>query len=877
MTRKTKKDTARIENYGDLKKEVNKLDKNQLKYQVGVENEDTNEYNPIEKISDLNHGPTLEYAKGGSVEKEFFDLKKSNHLDLSDNGIKTIIAQTKPTYEGVYGRLHDLKNNRHLDISNTNIEIIARKFPQPNTYAKGGKIEKFIEYIVEEDESGNGESYDNLDEAKWHWENLTDTQKEEGTLIQNSWECVDGTCDIVDTEIIYAKGGKIDIKLKDWYKKNYPTDELGEEMNDTNTFENLEDALNKGDDVYNTIGVGDSVIRERLFEHLAKIKGEKYEFIYQKWLGDGMITDAEIKSLYKLAKGGKTKNKYSSTWSIINVSGKELGTVEGCNYDEAWDKAVKKMGGEDKMWDVEEKDYLYKKGGEIKRFDRHESMPDETRDEISYLLNGRSEDFHPYRIIDTGLRAAKYNEYWNEKQRNELRNYLFGLYDGYNYSHTEDFKKVLSNLKKSDIKTGNRVEKLFNEVDKYPKGENAWEYAKGGDLNTYGREMSRLQKKWDNYRKDAGSQSVMIDDMPDEAIEKIHKQFLKEVREEMKKEGYAKGGKISSLDRVLKTHTPSEIIRKLKINRNPSALIWEERNVRITGERQLRTYLHTMGTKQANEYIDDYFEKSYPNRKKRKQPSTEEWYAKGGLVIEGVRFGNESEYLEDYLDNNDWEVIEKDIGDKGTKFTLSMKDVEYEQRVGLEDYLDNNNLKYIDSYAKGGLTPEDMPDDYRESGEIVMQYLEEENIGGEDRIDIATRILDNQRPNETISETISRLGIYAKGGEIVKSIDEFKKRGKSYVNVDGHRMIDWEDDFENYIYDRIDLDERQKIREDWSRKEKENRAKGIKGGKEMRWEEYLLKEVNKKSYAKGGEVKKKGNEILIGGIAGILLGIFLNK
>ena len=79
-------------------------------------------------------------------------------------------------------------------------------------------------------------------------------------------------------------------------------------------------------------------------------------------------------------------------------------------------------------------------------------------------------------------------------------------------------------------------------------------------------------------------------------------------------------------------------------------------------------------------------------------------YAKGGLVIEGVRFGKESKDLEDYLDNNSWEVIEKDSGDKGTKFTLSMKDVEYEQRVDLEDYLDNNNLKYIDSYAKGGST-----------------------------------------------------------------------------------------------------------------------------------------------------------------------------
>ena len=102
------------------------------------------------------------------------------------------------------------------------------------------------------------------------------------------------------------------------------------------------------------------------------------------------------------------------------------------------------------------------------------------------------------------------------------------------------------------------------------------------------------------------------------------------------------------------------------------------------------------------------------------------------------------------------------------------------------------------SLAKGGLTPEDMPDDYGESGEIVMQYLEEENIGGEDRIDIATKILDNQRPNETISETISRLGIYAKGGKTIGSGEEFtvkcsadgnKYRSPSEIEV---RDRDWE-------------------------------------------------------------------------------------
>ena len=39
----------------------------------------------------------------------------------------------------------------------------------------------------------------------------------------------------------------------------------------------------------------------------------------------------------------------------------------------------------------------------------------------------------------------------------------------------------------------------------------------------------------------------------------------------------------------------------------------------------------------------------------------------------------------------------------------------------------------------------------------------------------------------------------------------------------------------------------------------------------------ITDEEIKSMFEKGGEVKKKGNEMLIGGLAGILLGIFLNK
>ena len=75
------------------------------------------------------------------------------------------------------------------------------------------------------------------------------------------------------------------VKLKDWYTKNYPTDDLGEDIDDDNTFEDLWNGLHNKVNVYDIIGFGDSVLRERLFEHLSEIKGVDYDYVYNKWIG----------------------------------------------------------------------------------------------------------------------------------------------------------------------------------------------------------------------------------------------------------------------------------------------------------------------------------------------------------------------------------------------------------------------------------------------------------------------------------------------------------------------------------------------------------------------------------------------------------------
>lgn len=79
-------------------------------------------------------------------------------------------------------------------------------------------------------------------------------------------------------------GGAEKEQIKQWYRINYPDDDLGNELNDAVTFEDLWNGLHNGSDVYEIIGVADSIIRERLFEHLAEIYGVDYDYVYKKWL-----------------------------------------------------------------------------------------------------------------------------------------------------------------------------------------------------------------------------------------------------------------------------------------------------------------------------------------------------------------------------------------------------------------------------------------------------------------------------------------------------------------------------------------------------------------------------------------------------------------
>lgn len=72
--------------------------------------------------------------------------------------------------------------------------------------------------------------------------------------------------------------------IKEFYLNNYPTDELGNEIHTKATFIGLFEVLDTYKDVYEYIGVHDSIIRERIFEKLANEMGVDYNEIYNQWL-----------------------------------------------------------------------------------------------------------------------------------------------------------------------------------------------------------------------------------------------------------------------------------------------------------------------------------------------------------------------------------------------------------------------------------------------------------------------------------------------------------------------------------------------------------------------------------------------------------------
>lgn len=78
---------------------------------------------------------------------------------------------------------------------------------------------------------------------------------------------------------------RLKLNVKEWYRGEYSTDDLVEEIKDTVTFEDVFEALDNYEDIYEVIGNGiDSIVRERIFNKLATLMEVDYDYIYDQWL-----------------------------------------------------------------------------------------------------------------------------------------------------------------------------------------------------------------------------------------------------------------------------------------------------------------------------------------------------------------------------------------------------------------------------------------------------------------------------------------------------------------------------------------------------------------------------------------------------------------
>lgn len=76
-------------------------------------------------------------------------------------------------------------------------------------------------------------------------------------------------------------------KIRDFYMEAYPTDELGKDINGGVDFNDAYECLQVGYDFYSFLGVGDSIVRERVFDALATLMGCSYDHIYYQWRDQG--------------------------------------------------------------------------------------------------------------------------------------------------------------------------------------------------------------------------------------------------------------------------------------------------------------------------------------------------------------------------------------------------------------------------------------------------------------------------------------------------------------------------------------------------------------------------------------------------------------
>ena len=163
------------------------------------------------------------------------------------------------------------------------------------------ELDKYIKDVKSLLKSKYGMDFNDKDTCRLNvgWLEKLDAMFYQGKPVEDGAKEVAAFCGYNKDESKQSEAnGPFDAPIKDWYMGAYKEDDLGDRLN--GTFKGALQTLLRGDDIYDYIGVGDSLIRERLFSQLAKMLDVDYDEIYNVWLNEGAASNELTAKLNKI-------------------------------------------------------------------------------------------------------------------------------------------------------------------------------------------------------------------------------------------------------------------------------------------------------------------------------------------------------------------------------------------------------------------------------------------------------------------------------------------------------------------------------------------------------------------------------------------------
>lgn len=155
--------------------------------------------------------------------------------------------------------------------------------------------------------------------------------------------------------------------IRKWYGETYPEDEIKNDIKDI-SFRKALDAIDEGKDFYGVIGVGDSVVRDRIFQKLSEIKGRSYDDIYQAWRAPTNVSlfESEQETAKPEISAQEKSKQTTDTTDILDGSSEEKNfepntdTTDSQNQSEQLSSVSSKLA----VFAMDKEDYSKWKGQE---------------------------------------------------------------------------------------------------------------------------------------------------------------------------------------------------------------------------------------------------------------------------------------------------------------------------------------------------------------------------------------------------------------------------------------------------------------------------------------------------------------------------------